>query len=410
VEQDYIRQLFAQRIGGERFGRDTTVYKFEKIKRAKREAQAQNPDTLMIDFGIGESDDVAREVIRAALKREVDVFDNRTYADNGIEEFRQAAARYMRSVFGVHLDPATELVHCIGSKSALAMLPLTLVDPGDIVFMTVPGYPVFGTHSIYLGAEVVNLPLMKDHSFYPQLDAVPADQLERGKVLVLNYPNNPTGKVADERFYREVVDFARTNSIVVIVDAAYASIVFNRPPLSFLSIEGAKDVGLEIMSLSKPFDMTGWRLGFVCGNPLLVSAFATVKDNTDSGQFRAIQKAGVVALDNCHITDELCTKYLRRVNRLASILRSCGFDVPEPEGTFYVYVEAPRATSDGRRFDTAEEFSRYLVREKLISAVPWDDAGRFIRFSVTFGMRSIEEEDRLFDEFERRMNSVEFVF
>jgi len=410
VEESYIQQLFAERIGGSRFGKDTTVYKFEKIKRAKREAVAEHPGVPIIDFGIGESDNIAHELIRNTVKIEVDRFENRTYADNGIEEFKEAASRYMNNVFGAHVDPATEIVHCIGSKSALAMLPLTLVNPGDIVFMTVPGYPVFGTHSRYLGAEIVNLPLVKEHSFYPQLDSIPADQLDRGKVLVLNYPNNPTGKVADENFYREVVDFARNNRIVVVVDAAYASIVFNRRPLSFMSIDGGKEVGLELISLSKSFDMTGWRLGFVCGNPLLVKAYATVKDNSDSGQFRAIQKAGVAALDNSQITDELCHKYLRRLERLAAVLRGRGFDVPESEGTFYLYVEAPRRTSDGLQFDTAEDFCQYLIREKLVSAVPWDDAGRFVRFSVTFGMRSLEEETELFDEFERRMRSVEFVF
>ena len=410
MDESYIQQLFAERIGGSGFGKDTTIYKFEKIKRAKREAVASNPGVQIIDFGIGESDDVAHALIQDTLRVEAGRFENRTYADNGIGEFKEAAARYMANVFGVDVDPATEVVHCIGSKPALAMLPLTLVDPGDVVFMTVPGYPVFGTHTKYLGGEVVNLPLVKENSFYPQLDSIPADQLRRGKVLVLNYPNNPTGKVADEHFYRDVVEFARENDVVVVVDAAYAAIVFDRRPMSFLSIDGAKDVGIEVISLSKAFDMTGWRLGFVCGNPLLVSAYAAVKDNIDSGQFRAIQKAGIMALDNSQITDELCKKYLRRLERLTSILRSCGFDVPEPEGTFYLYVEVPRSTSDGTRFDSAEDFSQYLIREKLVSAVPWDDAGRFIRFSVTFGMCSLEEESRLFDEFERRMRSVEFVF
>ncbi len=410
MEESFIQHLFAERIGGAGFGRGTAVYKFEKIKRAKREAGAKHPGTPIIDFGIGESDDVAHQLIRDTMKREVDEFENRTYADNGIAEFKEAAARYMQTMFGVNVDPATEVVHCIGTKPALAMLPLTLVNPGDVVFMTVPGYPVFGTHAKYLGGEVVNLPLRKEHNFYPQLDSIPEDKLRRGKVLVLNYPNNPTGKVADERFYREVVDFARTNNIVVVVDAAYAAIVFNRRPLSFMSIDGAKEVGIELISLSKAFDMTGWRLGFVCGNSLLVSAYAAVKDNTDSGQFRAIQKAGVTALDNCHITDGLCRKYLRRLERLASILRACGFDVPEPEGTFYLYVEAPRAAGDGTQFETAEDFTQYLIREKLVSAVPWDDAGRFVRFSVTFGMRTLQEEDELFAEFERRMNTVELVF
>ncbi|MCD6288693.1 MAG: aminotransferase class I/II-fold pyridoxal phosphate-dependent enzyme, partial [Candidatus Hydrogenedentes bacterium] len=156
VEDSYIQGLFADRIGGIGFGKDTTIYKFEKIKRAKRQAVAANPGVPIIDFGIGESDDVANEIIRAKLKQEVDKFDNRTYADNGIPEFKQAAAQYMKKVFGVTLDPDTEICHCIGSKPALAMLPLTLINPGDIAFMTVPGYPVFGTHTRYLGGEVVN--------------------------------------------------------------------------------------------------------------------------------------------------------------------------------------------------------------------------------------------------------------
>src|SRR5499427_5323048 len=192
----WFQSLFADRIGGSEYGKGTEIYKFEKIKRAKRAALAAHPGRRLLDFGIGENDDMADPLVREVLKREVDRPENRGYADNGIAAFKEAAAGFMRRVFGVALDPATEVNHAIGSKPALAMLPAVFINPGDVTLMTVPGYPVAGTHTAYYGGEVYPLPLQAENGFYPDLGSIPADVRRRAKLLVLNYPNSPTGATA----------------------------------------------------------------------------------------------------------------------------------------------------------------------------------------------------------------------
>ncbi|MFW6124858.1 MAG: aminotransferase class I/II-fold pyridoxal phosphate-dependent enzyme, partial [Pirellulales bacterium] len=351
----YFQKLFARRIGGPEYGKGSAIYKFEKIKRAKRRVLAERPERRLLDFGIGENDEPAPANVREVMHREIDRPENRGYADNGIPAFKEAAARFMRREFGVELDPAAEVNHCIGSKTALAMLPATLIDPGDVALMTVPGYPVAGTHTRYYGGDVYRLPLLEQNGFLPELDAIPADVLRRAKLLVLNYPNSPTGKVADEAFFRRVVDFARTNEIVVVQDAAHVMLTYGRPPLSFLQVPGAREVGVEVHSLSKTFHMIGWRLGWVCGNARLVRAFADVKDNCDSGQFIAIQKAGVAALDDAEVPRRTRAKYRRRLEKLVAALRPCGFDCQVPGGSYFLYARSPRGTAGGRRFGTAEE-------------------------------------------------------
>ena len=181
------------------------------------------------------------------------------------------------------------------------MLPACFINPGDVTLMTVPGYPVAGTHTGYYGGVVYKLPLLAENDFFPDLDAIPADVLAKTKLLVLNYPNSPTGKTATPEFYEQVIAFAKKNEIVVVQDAAHAMLSYDRPPLSFLAVPGATDVGVEVHSLSKGFDMIGWRIGWVCGHERIVRAFADVKDNCDSGQFIAIQKAAAAALDDAEI-------------------------------------------------------------------------------------------------------------
>ena len=411
-EESYIQNLFAERIGGKQFGKDTTLYKFEKIKRAKRKAKEENPNTELIDMGVGEPDAMADEKVVQTLCEEAAKPENRFYADNGIQEFKDAAVEYMEDVFGVTgLDKENEVNHSIGSKPGLAMLPSAFINPGDITIMTVPGYPVMGTHTEWLGGEVVNLPLLKENDFLPDLSSLTDEQKDKAKLLYLNYPNNPTGAGATEDFFKEVVAFAKENDIIVVHDAAYAGLVFDEhEPLSFLSIPGAKDVGIEIQSLSKSFNMTGWRIAFVVGNQKLVNAFATVKDNNDSGQFRAIQKAGITALNNPKITEQTAKKYSRRHEMLVDALQDLGFAAQKPDGTFYLYVEIPKGTEAGRDFANAEEFGQFLIKEALISAVPWDDAGSFIRFSVTFEAEDQAEEERIISEVKDRLNQFNFVF
>jgi len=406
----YIQNLFAERIGGSKFGKENVIYKFEKIKRAKREAIKNHPGVEILDFGVGEPDDMADKLIRERLKEEVDVWENRGYADNGIEEFKQAAARYMKKVFNVDVNPEKHILHGIGSKPVLAMFPSIFINPGDVTIMTVPGYPVLGTHTKWLGGEVYNIQLKEENNFLPKLDSIPQDIIKRAKILVLNYPNNPTGACADESFYKEVVAFAKENNIVVVQDAAYSALVYGgKKPLSFLSIPGAMDVGVEIHSLSKAYNMTGWRLAFVVGNELIIKAYGTVKDNIDSGQFKAIQKSGITALDNPQITEKIREKYERRLNKMVKILNKKGFNAKMPGGTFYLYVKAPKKVN-GINIESAEMFSEYMIKEKLISTVPWDDAGSYIRFSATFVAKNIEDEERVLKELEKRLESLKFEF
>ena len=410
IEETYLQDLFADRIGGPRFGKDTAIYKFEKIKQAKRAASAANPGLELLDLGVGEPDEMAFPEVVSALCDEARKPENRGYSDNGGEPLKAAAARYLQNVCGVRVDPASQVIHSIGSKPALAMLAAALINPGDVALMTVPGYPVFGTHARYYGGEVHALPLTPQNRFLPDLDAIPAEVLERAKVLVLNYPNNPTGASATPEFFAEVVAFARRHRLAVIHDFAYAALVFDGKPLSFLATPGALEVGVELHSTSKNFNMTGWRCGFVAGNQRLVKAYGAVKDNTDSGQFLAVQNASAHAFDHPEITAQIAAKYSRRMDRLVPMLARLGFTAEKPRGSFFLYVPAPKAARAGEgggeiAFDTAEACSQWLIREHLISTVPWDDAGAYLRFSVTFqAPGGAADEIRVVDELERRLS------
>ena len=410
-KENYIQKLFADRLGGNKFGKDTKIYKFEKIKRAKRSAMDANPNKELFDLGVGEPDEMAFPGVIKTLQLEAEKPENRGYTDNGIEEFKVAAINYMDNVFGVKgLDPNKHVNHTIGAKPGLAMLPSIFINPGDITLMTVPGYPVMGTHTQYLGGEVINLPLTKENSFLPDLKSITSDIAKRAKILYLNYPNNPTGANATQAFYEEAVDFAKKNDVVVVQDAAYGALNFDENPSSFLSIPGAMDVGVELHSLSKSYNMTGWRIAFVVGNELIVKGVAHVKDNIDSGQFAAIQKAAIHALEHPDITETILEKYRRRLTKLVETLNSLGFDASMPGGSFFLYVEAPKGVKGGQRFKSGEEFSQYLIKEMMISTVPWDDVGNFIRFSATFAAKGPEEESRIINEIKNRLSSVQFEF
>lgn len=406
----YFQTLFADRIGGPNYGKGTAIYKFEKIKRAKRQAIADFPDRPLIDFGIGENDDMAPESVRARMKVEIDKLENRGYADNGIQEYKDAAAAFMKREFGVTLDPLTEIVHCIGTKHALAMLPACFINPGDITLMTVPGYPVAGTNSRYYGGQVFSLPLLEKNGFRPDLDAIPDDIRRRAKLLVINYPNSPTGALADETFCRKVIDFALANKLIVIQDAAHIMLTYGQRPFSFLQVDGAKEVGLEVHSMSKGFDMIGWRLGFVAGHERLVRAYADVKDNSDSGQFMAIQKAAVAALEDPAIPGRIRAKYERRLQKLVATLRELGFQAKMPGGTYFLYAKAPAGIEGGPQFATAEDCSQFLIRQRSICTVPWDDAGAYLRFSVTYQAPTEADEDALMAALKQRLAGDRFIW
>jgi LL-diaminopimelate aminotransferase len=414
MSETFLQKLFAARIGGKEYGKSTAIYKFEKIKRAKRAALALHPDAEILDLGVGEPDEMAFPRVVSTLAEEARKPQNRGYADNGDEVLKQAAARYLAKVCGVPgINPETEVVHSIGSKAALSILPAALVDPGDYVLMTTPGYPVFGTHAKYYGGLVHQLPLLASNHFLPDLDSIPPEVLRRSKALVLNYPNNPTGASATPEFFARVVAFARQHEIAVLHDAAYAALVFEGKPLSFLATPGAKEIGLELHSASKSFNMTGWRCGFVAGNERLIRAYADIKDNSDSGQFLAIQHATAYAFDHPEITEQIAAKYSRRMTGLVEVLKKAGFAASKPRGSFFLYVPAPKAAAGKKQrweFKNAEEVSQWLITEKLISTVPWDDAGAYLRFSVTFAAKDSADERRVLDEIASRLSDVTFEF
>jgi LL-diaminopimelate aminotransferase len=266
MSDPYFQTLFANRIGGSNYGKGTAIYKFEKIKRAKRKALADFPDRSLVDFGIGENDAMAPESVRRNMAEEINRPENRGYMDNGNARFKEAAAAFMQRNFGVTLDPVTQVNHCIGSKPALAMLPGCFINPGDVTLMTVPGYPVAGTHTKYYGGNVFTLPLLAENDFLPDFSSIPDGIWEKVKLLVINYPNSPTGKTAPRSFYEKVVTLAKNRKFVVVQDAAHGMLSYDQKPSSFLEVPGAMDVGVEVHSLSKGFDMIGWRIGWVCGH------------------------------------------------------------------------------------------------------------------------------------------------
>ncbi|MBP2200877.1 LL-diaminopimelate aminotransferase [Methanococcus voltae] len=414
--ESYIQNLFADRIGGNNFGKEDVIYKFEKIKRAKNEAKKKYPNVELIDMGVGEPDEMADAKVIETLYEEAKKPENRGYSDNGTQALKDEIPAYMEKVFGVTgINPETEVIHSIGSKPALAYITSVFINPGDITLMTTPGYPVTATHTKWYGGEVYNLELKEENGFLPDLKSIPEDIKQKAKILYINYPNNPTGAQATVEFYKEAIEFAKENNILIVQDAAYAALTYGEKPLSFLSVEGAKDVGVEIHSFSKAYNMTGWRLAFVVGNELIVRGFAAVKDNYDSGQFIPIQKAGIYCLRHPKITEATRAKYERRLQKMVNMLKELGFNAQMPGGTFYLYVKAPVGTKDGAKFENAEEFSQYLIKEKLISTVPWDDVGSYIRMAACFdafedGKLSETKEDEILNEVKRRLSDVEFVF
>ncbi len=402
-------KLFANRIGGEQFGKSTEIYKFEKIKRAKAKARELHPELEILDFGVGEPDQMAPAPIREALKAEVDKSENRGYADNGIPEFKQAAADYMKSFFGVEFDPATEINHSIGTKPTLAMLPLAFVNPGDVVFQTVPGYPVMATHAAYLGGEVVDIPLLEENDFLPDLGKIDPALADRCKLFYINYPNSPTGAVATPEFYDELIAFAQKHNILIVQDAPYSTLVYDGERTSLLQRPGAKECCLELHSMSKAYNMTGWRIAFFCGAPWAVEALATVKDNCDSGQFKAIQLAACAGIADDSLAEGVRVHYETRLRKMVKVLKGAGFDAKMPGGTFYLYVKAPKGAGDVI-FANAEEVSLYLIENLGISTVPYDNTGSFLRFGAVFESAGDEDDERVLGELAARLAKAELKF
>lgn len=409
---DFIDSMISERLGDlSFFNTSTRLYKFEKIKKMTNDAIINNPDMKLINLGVGEPDKIADSSIVDVLCREARKNENRFYADNGILEFQEAACRFMKNVY--HIDNLTceNVMHGIGSKSILAMIPIGFINPGDVCLMTVPGYPIMGTYSKFLGGEVYSLPICKENNFFPNLESIPSDILKRAKLLYINYPNNPTGQIATKEYYEYLVDFCRKNKIFIISDMAYGSLTYdNYKPLSILSIDGAMDLCLEIHSLSKSFNMTGFRMAFVVGSHKTIKLYSTIKGHTDSGQFIPIQKAASFALDNYEkYIEENIIRYSRRFDLLVDVLRKVGFDVEKPKGGFYLYVPIPKGAGDIIFYNAEDAFS-YILNNAMISTVPWDDCGSYLRFSVTYEASSELDEVNLMAEIYNRLASLDLRF
>ena len=276
--------------------------------------------------------------------------------------------------------------------------------------MTVPGYPVAGTHTKYYGGTVHRLPLLAENQFFPDFSHVSDETWDKTKMVVLNYPNSPTGQVATRRFYEKMIELAHQKKFIIVQDAAHILLTFRDKPLSFLQIPGAMEVGVEVHSMSKGFDMIGWRLGWVCGNEKIVQAFADVKDNCDSGQFGAIQRSAITALDSPDIPKRINTKYRRRLEKLVACLRECGFTCDVPGGSYFLYAKSPKGIQGGQSFANAEEASQYFITQHSMVTVPWDDAGSFLRFSVTYEAADEAAEDAMMAETRRRIGSLALTF
>jgi LL-diaminopimelate aminotransferase len=319
-------------------------YLFADIDKRKAELRKQGKD--LIDLGIGDPDlPTPRHIVEAMQRAAAEPKYHRYPSYEGMQAFREAAVKWYADRFGVKgLDANKECCALIGSKEGIAHFPVAFVNPGDLVLVPDPGYPVYATWTRFVGGEVHYMPLKREHGFLPDLAAIPADVAKRAKVMWINYPNNPTAALATREFYSSVVEFAKKNDIIVASDVAYSEMYYDiEPPPSFLEVPGAKEVGIEFQSLSKTYNMTGWRIGFAVGNEQLVGGLGKVKTNTDSGAFEAVQAAAVAALSG----SQACVGEQRQIYRerrevLCGGLEAAGFEVLRPKATFYVLVRCPK--------------------------------------------------------------------
>jgi len=369
--------------------KDLPPYLFAELDRKKEEVRARGVD--IIDLGVGDPDRPTPKHIVDRMKRETAVPTNHQYPSyEGLLSFRSAAANWYRRRFGVSLDPSSEVVTLIGSKEGIAHFPLAFVNPGDGVLVPDPGYPVYHIATMFAGGRSHFMPLLRENGFLPDLDRVPRPVLAKAKILFLNYPNNPTSAVADRKFYRKVLGFAEEHDLIVAHDVAYTEIYFDaKKPMSILELPGAKKRCIEFHSLSKTYNMTGWRIGFAVGNPELVAGIGKVKTNVDSGVFQAVQGAGIEALTSGdEITDAIRRTYRERRDILVPGLRALGLDPVEPRATFYVWIPVPKGY-------TSASFCSHLLEEAGIVTTPGNGFGKsgegYIRIALTKEKRRIRE-------------------
>ncbi len=356
-------------------------YLFAEIDRKKREAIEAGRD--VIDFGVGDPDKPTPAFIVDRMAEAIRDPANHTYALGvGKPALRQTVVEFFDKRYGVDLDVANEVVCLLGSKEGIGHLPTAVVNPGETVLVPEPGYPVYVSGTIFAGGVCHTMPLREENGWLPVLGDIHAEVRQQAKLMYINYPNNPTGALAPLSFFEEVVGFARENDIIVAHDAPYAELYFGDPPASILQIAGAKDVCIEFHSLSKTFNMTGWRLAFAVGNPGVLKALAKVKSNLDSGIFGAVQQAGIAALkglDRPEIKDQI-KGYRRRRDMLVAGLREAGWPVTTPEATFYVWAKLPPGQN------SIAAASRILDEADVV-VIPGAGLGAtgegFVRFSLT---------------------------
>ncbi len=361
-------------------------YLFAQIDALKAQKRAEGVD--LIDLGVGDPDLPTPKHIVDALCEAARDSATHHYPDYlGMLEYRQAVAAWYDRRFGVKLDPKKEVLALIGSKEGIAHIPEAFVNPGDYVLVSDPGYPVYKTSTLFAEGKCHPMPLLEKNNFLPDYSAIPKDVLKNAKLMFIGYPNNPTGAVVSIDFFEETVDFAKDNDIIVVHDNAYSEISFDgyKAP-SFLEAKGAMDVGLETHSLSKTYNMTGWRIGMCVGNAGLIESFGRVKTNIDSGVFDAIQRASIVALTGPQDwIDQACAVYKERRDALVSGLRSLGFEVTSQKASFYVWMKVPDSVA----------FVAKMINEAGIVVTPGTGFGAsgagYIRFAMTRPVDRINE-------------------
>ena len=362
-------------------------YLFAEIDEMKRKKIEEGVD--VIDFGVGDPDIPTPKHIVDAMKKAVEKPENHRYPTyEGLLEFREAVAEFYMRRKGVKLDPESEVIALIGSKEGIAHLPLAYVNDGDHTIVPDPAYPVYFASTILADGIPYRIPLRKENCFLPNFEEIPSEIAKRAKIMFLNYPNNPTSAVAEKEFIKEAVDFCIDNKIILAHDFAYGEITFDGyRARSFLEIENAFEVCIEFNSLSKTYNMTGWRIGFAVGNSEILRGLLKVKTNVDSGVFQAVQEAGIAALrGDDRIIDGICRIYEERRNLLVKGLKEIGLEVEKPKATFYVWCQIPEGY-------TSIEFTKKLLNEAGILVTPGVGFGEhgegFVRFSLTKDVETI---------------------
>ena len=369
--------------------KDLPPYLFARIDRMKQEAIQKGID--IINLGVGDPDLPTTPAIVRRLQAAAEDSKNHQYPSyEGLLTFRQSVARWYQRRFGVDLEPASEVLTLIGSKEGIGHFPLAFINPGDIALIPDPGYPVYQAGTLFAGGQSHFMPLLKENGFLPDLSRIPKRVLKKSKVLFLNYPNNPTSATADPSFFKQVVAFARRHHLIVCHDAAYSEIFFDgHRPTSFLEVKGAKEVGIEFHSLSKTFNMTGWRIGLAVGNRNLLAGLGKIKSNLDSGAFQAVQAAGIEALESGdHIAEEIRKIYQERRDLMVPGLKRLGLEVALPKATFYLWVVVPKGYNSG-------QFTALLLSKAGIVTTPgmgFGDSGEgYVRMTLTVKRERLAE-------------------